>query len=154
MVDFDVIFGMDWLHACYASIYCKIWVVKFQIPNEQVIEWFSSSAVPKGHFISYLKARKLVSKGCIYHLVWLNDSIFEVPSLQSIPIVSEFPEVFPDDLPRVPSEREIDFGIYIIPDTRPISICPYRMAPAELKDLKRAVERSVIWRLYSTECLT
>jgi len=38
-------------------------------PSEPVIEWSSSSAVPKGRFFSYLKARKLVSKGCIYHLV-------------------------------------------------------------------------------------
>ena len=74
MVDFDVILGMDWFHASYASIDCRIQVVKFQIPNDPVIEWASSSTVPKGHFISYLKARKLVSKGCIYHIVRVNDS--------------------------------------------------------------------------------
>ena len=75
MVDFDVILGMNWLYACYASIYCKTWVVKFEIPNDPVIECTSSSAVLKGRFISYLKAIKLVSKGCIYHLVQVNDSI-------------------------------------------------------------------------------
>ncbi|KAH0758098.1 hypothetical protein KY290_021591 [Solanum tuberosum] len=58
MVDFDVILGMDWLHACYASIDCRTRVVRFQIPNEPVIEWSSSSVVPKDRFISYLKARK------------------------------------------------------------------------------------------------
>ena len=68
-VYFDVILGMDFLHACYASIDCRTRVVNFQIPNEPVIEWSSSSAVPKCRFISYLKTRKLVSKGCIYHLV-------------------------------------------------------------------------------------
>ena len=47
----------------------------------------------------------------------------------------EFP-VFPDDLPGVPSEREIGFVIDIIPDTRPIYIPPYRMEPSELKELK------------------
>ncbi|KAH0702583.1 hypothetical protein KY285_016861 [Solanum tuberosum] len=51
-------------------------------------------------------------------------------------IVREFPEVFPYDLPGVPPEREIDFGIDILLDTRPISISPYRMAPPELKELK------------------
>ncbi|KAH0679464.1 hypothetical protein KY284_020549 [Solanum tuberosum] len=140
MVDFDVILGMDWLHACYASIDCRTRVVKFQIPNEPVIEWSSSSAVPKGRFISYLKARKLVLKGCIYHLVRVNDSSVEVPPIQSVPIVRDFPEVFPDDLPGVPPEREIDFGIDIIPDTRPISIPSYRMAPAELKELKEQLK--------------
>ena len=59
MVDFDVILGIEWLHAYYASIDCRTRVVKFKIPNEPVIKWASSSAVPKGCFISYLKARKL-----------------------------------------------------------------------------------------------
>ena len=92
--------------------------------------------MPKGRFISYLKTRKLVSKGCIYHLVRVNDSSVEVPSLNSVPIVSEFPEVFPDDLPGVPPGREIDFDIDVIPNTHPISITPYRMEPKELKELK------------------
>ena len=69
IVDFDVILGMEWLHACYTSIYCRTRVVKFKIPNEQVIEWSSSLVVPKGLFILYLKERKLVSSGCVYHLV-------------------------------------------------------------------------------------
>ncbi|KAH0657055.1 hypothetical protein KY285_031937 [Solanum tuberosum] len=117
MVDFDVILGMDWLHAYYASIDCRTRVVKFQIPNEPVIEWSSSSAVPKGRFISYLKARRLVSKD-----------------------LKEFPEVFPDDQPGVPPEREIHFDINIIPDTCPISIPPYKMAPAELKEFKEQIK--------------
>ena len=69
MVDFDVVLGVDWFHAFYASIGCRTQVVKFQIPNEPVIEWTSSSVEPKGHFILYLNAMKLVSKGYIYHLV-------------------------------------------------------------------------------------
>ncbi|KAH0694961.1 hypothetical protein KY285_022058 [Solanum tuberosum] len=140
MVDFDVILGMDWLHACYASLDCRTRTVKFQFPNEPVIMWSSSSTVPKGRFISYLKARKLVSKGCIYQLVRVHDSSVEIPHFQSVPIVREFPEVFPDDLPGIPPEREIDFGIDLIPDTRPISIPPYRMAPAELKELKEQLK--------------
>lgn len=131
---------MDWLHACYASLDCRTRAVKFLFPNEPVIEWSSSSAVPKGRFISYLKARKLVSKGCIYHLVRVHDSSVEIPLFQSVPIVREFPEVFSDDLPGIPPEREIDFGIDLIPDTRPISIPPYRMAPAELKELKEQLK--------------
>ncbi|WMV54696.1 hypothetical protein MTR67_048081 [Solanum verrucosum] len=96
--------------------------------------------MPKGRFISYLKARKLVSKGCIYYLVRVNDFSVEIPLIQSVPIVREFPEVFPDDLPGVPPEREIDFSIDIIPDTRPISIPSCRMTPAELKELKEQLK--------------
>ncbi|KAH0672886.1 hypothetical protein KY284_023973 [Solanum tuberosum] len=123
MVDFDVILGMDRLYACYVSIDCRTRVFKFQFPNELVIEWKISSAVPKGHFILYLKARNV-----------------EKPHIQSVPVVKEFPEVFPDDLPGVPLVREIDFGIDILFDTRPISIPPYRMAPADLKELKEQLK--------------
>ncbi|KAH0709456.1 hypothetical protein KY284_010883 [Solanum tuberosum] len=55
-------------------------------------------------------------------------------------MVNEFPKVFPEDLPRVPPDRDIDFGINLIPDTQPISIPPYRMAPAELKELKEQLK--------------
>ena len=48
----------------------------------------------------------------------------------------EFAEVFPNDLPVGPPEWEIDFGIDLVQDTNPISIHPYRMAPAKLKELK------------------
>nr|XP_009773331.1 PREDICTED: uncharacterized protein LOC104223569 [Nicotiana sylvestris] len=58
--------------------------------------------------------------------------ITEQPALQSVPVVREFLEVFPDDLPGLPPERIIDFGIDLMPGTQPISIPLYRMAPAEL----------------------
>src|SRR5687767_907514 len=82
----------------------------------------------------------MISKGCIYHLVRVRDVESKVPSLESVPVVSEFPDVFPDDLPGIPPKREIDFGIDLLPDTRPISIPPYRMAPAELKELKEQLK--------------
>ena len=56
MVDFDIILGMDLIDSCYESIDCRTQVVKFQSPNESVIEWASSLLVPKGRFISYHKA--------------------------------------------------------------------------------------------------
>ena len=51
-------------------------------------------------------------------------------------MVQEFLDVFPSDLPGVPPDRDIDFAIDLEPGTKPISIPPYRMAPAELKELK------------------
>ena len=105
MVDFDVILGMDCLHACYASVDYRNRVVKFQFPNVPVLEWKSSLVVPKGHFISNLKANKLVSKGCVYHLVQINYSSVEVPTILSVVILREFLEVIPDNLPKVPPER-------------------------------------------------
>ena len=140
MIDFDVILRMDWLHASYASIDCRTRGVKFHFPNESVLEWEGHDSVVKGKIISCLKAHKMISKGCICHIARVRDVESEVPPLESVPVVSEFPDVFPDDLPGIPPEREIDFGIDLLPDTRPIYIPPYRMAPAELKELKEQLK--------------
>ncbi|KAA3465626.1 DNA/RNA polymerases superfamily protein [Gossypium australe] len=56
--------------------------------------------------------------------------------IESVPIVCEYPDVFPEELPELPPVREIEFGIELATGTAPISIAPYRMAPTELKKLK------------------
>ena len=53
-----------------------------------------------------------------------------------IPIVREFPDVFPEELPGIPLEREVDLSIEIVLGTAPVSRAPYKMAPPELKELK------------------
>ena len=60
--------------------------------------------------------------------------------LEEIPIVKEFLDVFPEDILGLPSDKAIEFVIELILGTEPISIPPYRMAPAELKELKPQLE--------------
>nr|GFB24202.1 hypothetical protein [Tanacetum cinerariifolium] len=69
-------------------------------------------------------------------LATIHDTASDVLSIHDQPIVSEFPDVFPDELPRIPPVREVEFNIELIPGTEPISKAPYRMAPIELKELK------------------
>ncbi|XP_070023253.1 uncharacterized protein [Nicotiana sylvestris] len=98
MVDFDVIMGMDWLYSCFAKLDSRTKTMRFEFPGELVVEWKGDNVVPKGRFISYLKAEKMIKKGCIYHLVRVTDTDTEAPSLESVPVVNEFPNVFPDEL--------------------------------------------------------
>ncbi|WMV34738.1 hypothetical protein MTR67_028123 [Solanum verrucosum] len=60
--------------------------------------------------------------------------------LESIPVVSKFREVFPNDLPDMPPDRDINFCIDLEPGTHPISIPPYHMAPTELRELKTQIQ--------------
>jgi len=55
---------------------------------------------------------------------------------ETIPVVNEFPDVFQEDLPGLPPDRDIEFTIDVMSDTAPISKAPYRMAPTEMKELK------------------
>ena len=62
--------------------------------------------------------------------------IVEEVTVLMVPIVREFSNVFPDDLLGLPTDREIEFGIDILPDTALISKAPYQMALMELHELK------------------
>ena len=74
--------------------------------------------------------------GCLSYLAFIRDTRVEPPSIDSVPVVHEFPDVFPYDLPDVPPDRDINFAIDLETDSKPIFIPPYRMAPVELKGLK------------------
>ena len=57
-------------------------------------------------------------------------------TLFDIPVVYEFLDVFPDELPSLPPDRDMEFKIELVPGTSPISRRPYRMPPNELAELK------------------
>ncbi|KAL0560512.1 hypothetical protein IC582_000917 [Cucumis melo] len=83
-----------------------------------------------------MKASKLLNQSTWGILASVVDTREPEVSLSFEPVVREYPDVFPDELSGLPPPREIDFAIELEPDTAPISRAPYRMAPAELKELK------------------
>ena len=65
---FDIILGIDCLNECFASIDCRTRVVKFQFPNEPILEW-KGEFYDKGSNYFCLKDCKMIAKGCLYHVV-------------------------------------------------------------------------------------
>ncbi|WVZ99578.1 hypothetical protein U9M48_044849, partial [Paspalum notatum var. saurae] len=67
----------------------------------------------------------------------------ELQEIKKIPVVCEFPDVFPEELPGLPPDRNVEFSIELVPGTAPVSKRPYRMAPDELKELKTQLQEQL-----------
>ncbi|XP_070048007.1 uncharacterized protein [Nicotiana tomentosiformis] len=140
MVDFDVILGMDWLSPYHAVLDCHAKTVTLAMPGILRVEWSGSVDYVPSRVISYLKAQRMVENGCLSYLAFVRDVSAETPVIYSLPVVRDFSDMFPADLPGMPPDRDIDFDIDLVPGTQPISIISYRMAPAELKELKEQLQ--------------
>ncbi|KAM2491167.1 hypothetical protein PS1_042866 [Malus domestica] len=136
IVDFDVILGADWLHYNRAHIDCYGKSVTFLRPGLPEVTFEGERNGVRHGVISAIRAKKLLSKGCQGYLahVVLND--VDSGSVEEVGVVRHYPDVFPDDLPGLPPDRDVEFSIELLPGTNPISLTPYRMAPSELRELK------------------
>ena len=144
VMDFDVILGMDWLSTHYTTIDCRRKEAIFRIPNDDEFRFRGDRCDKPQNLISAITARKMLRRGCDGYLAIVRNTSAEKGDLNGVPIVCEFSDVFPDELPGLPPDREIEFCIDVVPGTTPISIPPYRMAPAELKELKEQLQELLI----------
>ncbi|GKG25533.1 hypothetical protein Tco_0398679, partial [Tanacetum coccineum] len=64
----------------------------------------------------------------------------EEKRLEDVPIVREFPEVFPEDLPRLPPAQQVEFQIDLVLGAAPVARAPYRLAPAEIQELSTQLQ--------------
>ena len=106
----------------------------FQHVKGKTIHGILAEAVSK--VISAMQARHFLRKDCEALLDLALDSRREQMNLEMIPVIKEFLEVFPEELPGIPLERKVVTSIEVVHGTTPISRAPYRMAPIELKELK------------------
>src|SRR4051812_37035759 len=119
--DIDVILGMDWLSRQNAFLDCKAKSVKLTHPSGQTIDYTSPSSRIQMHTLNVLP----------------------LPDFEDVPVVRDFPDVFPEELPGMPPDRCVEFIVDLIRGTTPISRRPYRMAPHELAELKTQLDASL-----------
>ncbi|GKA54412.1 putative reverse transcriptase domain-containing protein [Tanacetum coccineum] len=117
---FDVIIGMDWLAKYHALIVCDEKVVRIPYGNEVlIIRGDSCDGGSKLNIISCTKTQKYIEKGCQVYLAQVTSKKAEDKSeerrLEDVPIVREFPEVFPEELPGLPPTRQVEFQIDLVP---------------------------------------
>ena len=120
--DFKVIMGMDWLSKYRIAIDCNKKTVMFQQPGEKKFTFIGTNKIFSLPIISVTKASKSIRSGYIGYLASIVEvSVEQKVKLEDVHMVNEFIDVFPEDLPRLSLDREIDFVIGVLPGTAPIS---------------------------------
>nr|GEV70126.1 putative reverse transcriptase domain-containing protein [Tanacetum cinerariifolium] len=93
---------------------------------------YKSHACPKK---ADRRARKYIERGSQLFIAQVTKKEPSKKKLQDVPVIRNFPEMFPDDLPGLPPPRQVEFKIELIPGAAPVGRAPYRLAPSELKEL-------------------
>jgi hypothetical protein len=117
--DIDVILRMNWLAQHKAILNTDLRTIRLSYGHEEVL-------------LSILVAIPAKPIGKVYEAI--------IPEIQDILVVCEFPDVFPEDLPGLPPEKDVEFVIELKPGTAPISRRSYRMPPNELAELKTQLQ--------------
>jgi len=125
MEGLDVILGMDWLSSNHVVIDCGQCKIVF------------SYTVGLEHISSNQAVKEIEGGATCYMIVAHAEKMSTVENISKIPVVDEYADVFPDEIPELLSNRDVNFSIDLIPGSGPVSMAPYRMAPAELAELKK-----------------
>ena len=110
--------------------------MEFRISGEATLRLDVSCSLASSAFFSGIRVRKLLSKGAQGFLAFFINTPTNKLNIEDVPVMGEYPDVFSDELVNLPPKREIEFEINLLLGTSPISKTPYRMAPAELKELR------------------
>ncbi|GJV21320.1 putative reverse transcriptase domain-containing protein [Tanacetum coccineum] len=139
---FDVKIGMDWLSKYHAVIDCAEKIVRIPWGNETLLihgDGSTQGNKTRLNIISCTKTQKYLLKG---HHVFLahvttkeTEDKSEEKRLEDVPIVQDFPKVFPEDLPGLPPTRQVEFQIDLMPGAALVARAPYRLAPSKMKEL-------------------
>ncbi|XP_024026103.1 uncharacterized protein LOC112092968 [Morus notabilis] len=137
---FDAVLGMDWLSEYGAIVDCYRRRVTLTTKSGTSISYQADLNPVLGERLLKYSVGGRRNLACFSSLLALEGEPEVTGDSVGIPVVDEFTDVFPDELPGLPPDREIKFCIDLVPGMTPISIPPYRMAPAEMKELRMQLE--------------
>ncbi|XP_073121378.1 uncharacterized protein [Henckelia pumila] len=115
-------------------------LVKFHPVGNDSWFFYGEGARAQMPLVSALKACRALESSAEGYLIYAVDTFAGSIGLEAIPVVNEFPDVFPEKIPGIPPVREVEFGIDLIPGTSPISRASYRLDPSEMHELKQQLQ--------------
>lgn len=137
---FDVIIGMDWLSKNRAEIVCYDKIVRIPLSSGATLIIQGEKSGTRLNIISCMKTQKYLRKGYQAIIAHVVEEKLEERQLEDVPIVRDFPEVFPEDLPGLPPARQVEFHIDLVPGAAPVARAPYRLAPSEMQELSSQLQ--------------
>nr|GFB65542.1 putative reverse transcriptase domain-containing protein [Tanacetum cinerariifolium] len=136
---FDVIIGMDWLVEQDAIIVCGKKVVYVPYNNKTLV-FKGDRGVSRLKVISCKKSKKFIERGSQLFVAHITEKEPQEKWTEDVPVIRDFPEVFPDDMSGLPPPRQVEFRIDLVPVTAPVARAPYRLAPSEMKELTKQLQ--------------
>ncbi|KAF5796539.1 putative aspartic peptidase domain superfamily [Helianthus annuus] len=140
---FDIIIGMDFLRENHAEVVCFDKMIRFSLANGDLLCVYGETASKGLKLMSCVQASKYLRKeyrAFLANIVVAEKEKKKKAEVKDVPVVREFPQVFPDDLPGLPPGRDIDFRIDLIPGANPVAKAPYRLAPSEMRELSNQLQ--------------
>eukprot|EP00253_Pinus_taeda_P011652 PITA_11652 len=139
---YDILIGMDWLEKHWSLVDCKTKIIYYRDQQGNRKEMQGIKQPVQVRPITANQLTKCIRKGCQVYAIQVGyaDSKDKSASLNSIPIIQEFTDVFPEEIPGLPPRRNIDFTIELVPGAAPVSRAPYRMSIPELTELKMQLQ--------------
>nr|GEV00170.1 putative reverse transcriptase domain-containing protein [Tanacetum cinerariifolium] len=136
---FDVVIGMDWLSKYHAKIIFDEKVIHIPIEDQTLIIRSNQSRTQLS-LISCIKTKRYISKGCQVFITQVMEKKSAEKQLENILVVREFPDVFPEELSGLPTVRQVEFQIHLIPRAAPVARVPYRLAPSKMQELSNQLQ--------------
>eukprot|EP00253_Pinus_taeda_P015011 PITA_15011 len=139
---YDILIGMDWLEKHWSLVNCKTKTIYYKDDLGQQQELQGIKHPVQIRPITASQLAKCLRKKCqIYAIqVCYANQKDKISTLDGIPVVQEFVDVFPEEVPGLPPKRDIDFTIELTPGVAPESRAPYRMSMPELTELKMQLQ--------------
>ncbi|XP_016667423.1 uncharacterized protein [Gossypium hirsutum] len=122
--EFDVILGMDWLTVHDVIVNCSSKYMELKCSDGDILRVDSNELNAPPAVITSMMAQRYMRKGYEAYLEFILNTKESELKIESVLIVREYPNVFPEELPGLPPIREVEFGIELVVGTMPISIAP------------------------------
>eukprot|EP00253_Pinus_taeda_P033503 PITA_33503 len=139
---YDILIGMDWLEKHWSLVNCKTKTIYYKDDRGEQQELQGIRHPVQIRPITASQLAKCIKKKCQIYAIQVGyaNQKDKTAMLGSIPVVQEFADVFPEEVPRLPTKRDVDFTIELIPGAAPVSRAPYRMSVPELTELKMQLQ--------------